>query len=129
MASDQFVSLRIATADGEIVTVSENEGDRDLWWAMRGAGHNFGIVTSVTSKIYDVPEQGKWAYEQLLFTGNQSKELFAAFNELADIQPPGFMVWTYLVRIPPLHPTEVSPLSTLSSPVNTSAYLPGQLHA
>ncbi|KAL3431774.1 hypothetical protein BDV09DRAFT_188102 [Aspergillus tetrazonus] len=109
MASDQFVSLRIATADGEFVTVSENEGDRDLWWAMRGAGHNFGIVTSVTSKIYDVPEQGKWAYEQLLFTGNQSKELFAAFNELADIQPPGFMVWTYLVRIPPLHPTELTP--------------------
>ncbi|KAL4813263.1 hypothetical protein BDW67DRAFT_177993 [Aspergillus spinulosporus] len=106
MASDQFVSLRIATADGEIVTVSEDEGDRDLWWAVRGAGHNFGIVTSVTSKIYDTPEQGKWAYEQLLFTGNQSEELFAAFNELADIQPPGFMVWTYLVRIPDLNPTE-----------------------
>ncbi|KAL4975568.1 hypothetical protein BDW66DRAFT_151852 [Aspergillus desertorum] len=106
MSSDQFVSLRIATADGEIVTVSENEGDQDLWWAMRGAGHNFGIVTSVTSKIYDTPEGGKWAHEVLLFTGSQSEALFEAFNNLADIQPPGFMVWTYLVRIPELNPEE-----------------------
>ncbi|KAL4737143.1 hypothetical protein BDV11DRAFT_206979 [Aspergillus similis] len=105
-ASDQFVSLRIATADGEIITVSENEGDEDLWWAVRGAGHNFGIITSVTSKIYDAPEKGKWAYEQLLFTGNQSEDLFAAFNKLADIQPPGFLAWTYLMRIPNLNPEE-----------------------
>ncbi|KAL4993940.1 hypothetical protein BDV10DRAFT_197933 [Aspergillus recurvatus] len=106
LASDQIVSLRIATANGEIIAVSENEGDKDLWWAVRGAGHNFGIVTSVTSKIYDAPEGGKWAYEQLLFTGNQSEPLFEAFNGLADIQPPGFMVWTYLVRIPEMNPEE-----------------------
>ncbi|KAL6232763.1 hypothetical protein BDW75DRAFT_232543 [Aspergillus navahoensis] len=106
MASDQFVSLRIATADGEIITVSEDEGDEDLWWAVRGAGHNFGIVTSVTSKIYDAPEGGKWAYEKLLFTGNQSEALFEAFNNLANIQPPGFMVWSYLLRIPELNPAE-----------------------
>ncbi|KAL4988130.1 hypothetical protein BDW68DRAFT_187456 [Aspergillus falconensis] len=106
MASDQFVKIRIATANGDIVTVSEDEGDKDLWWAVRGAGHNFGIVTSVTSKIYDAPEKGKWAYEQLLFTGNQAEALFEAFNNLADIQPPDFMVWTYLVRIPQLNPEE-----------------------
>ncbi|RDW79275.1 putative FAD-dependent oxygenase [Aspergillus mulundensis] len=104
MGADQIVSLRLATAEGEIITVSEDEGDEDLWWAMRGAGHNFGIVTSVTSKIYDVPEGGKWAYEQLMFTGDQSEELFEIFNELADIQPPEFFVWTYLVRIPDMDP-------------------------
>ncbi|KAL4912490.1 hypothetical protein BDW62DRAFT_216289 [Aspergillus aurantiobrunneus] len=104
LASDQFVSLNIATADGEIITVSEDGADEDLWWAMKGAGHNFGVVTSVTSKIYDVPNDGLWAYEQLTFTGDQVEELFQLFNELADFQPPGFMVWTYLLRNPGLDP-------------------------
>ncbi|KAL4923493.1 uncharacterized protein BDV17DRAFT_285393 [Aspergillus undulatus] len=104
MASDQIVSLRLATADGEIITVSEDEGDEDLWWAVRGAGHNFGVVTSVTSKIFDVPDDGLWAHEQLLFTGDQAEDLFERFNDLADIQPPGFMVWTYLMRVPELNP-------------------------
>lgn len=100
MASDQFVSLNIATADGEIITVSEESDDQDLWWAVRGAGHNFGIVTSATSKVYDIPNDGLWAFEQLAFTGDQVEELFEHFNDLADIQPPGFFVWTYLVRTP-----------------------------
>ncbi|KAL4797932.1 hypothetical protein BDV19DRAFT_377394 [Aspergillus venezuelensis] len=106
MGSDQIVSLKLATADGEIITVGEDEGDEDLWWAMRGAGHNFGVVTSVTSKIYDIPDDDLWAYEQLIFFGNQTEELFDLFNDLADIQPPGFMVWTYLLRIPALNPEE-----------------------
>lgn len=109
MAADQFVSLNIATADGEIITVSEESDDQDLWWAVRGAGHNFGIVTSVTSKVYDVPDGGLWAYEQLAFTGDQVEALFEHFNDLADIQPPGFFVWTYLLRIPGLDPENVSP--------------------
>jgi hypothetical protein len=40
--------------DAEVVTGS------DLWWAIKGAGHNFGIVTSVTSKTYDI-EHKDWA--------------------------------------------------------------------
>ncbi|KAL4787938.1 hypothetical protein BJX76DRAFT_345229 [Aspergillus varians] len=104
MAADQFLSLNVATADGKIITVSKDGEDEDLWWAMRGAGHNFGIVTSVTSKIYDVPNDGLWAYEQLSYNGDQVEELFERFNELADIQPPGFFVWTYLLHIPDVDP-------------------------
>ncbi|KAL4807630.1 hypothetical protein BDV18DRAFT_158846 [Aspergillus unguis] len=103
VAADQLISVTLATADGELVTASENENE-DLWWAVRGAGHNFGIVTSVTSKIYDVPDEGKWAYEQLIFGEEQVEALFEAFNKLADFQPPGFMIWTYLLHIPDLDP-------------------------
>ncbi|KAI0428763.1 FAD binding domain protein [Xylaria sp. FL1042] len=58
LVSDQFVSMNIVLADGELRTIDK---ESDLWWAMQGAGHNFGIVTSVTSKIYDV-EHRDWAY-------------------------------------------------------------------
>ncbi|KAL4871076.1 hypothetical protein BDV12DRAFT_183971 [Aspergillus spectabilis] len=106
VAADQFLSLNVVTADGVIRTISEDSGDDDLWWAMRGAGHNFGIVTSVTSKIYDTPDDGLWAYEQLIFNGDHVEELFKRFNELADFQPPAFFVWTYLLNIPALNPNE-----------------------
>jgi hypothetical protein len=48
---------------------------------MRGAGHNFGIVTSVTSKIYDT-EYPNYAYETLFFTGDKVEEVYATANEL-----------------------------------------------
>ncbi|KAA8648207.1 uncharacterized protein ATNIH1004_004090 [Aspergillus tanneri] len=46
--------MRLVTADGTLHTVSAFSPEAGLWWAVEGAGHNFGIVISVTSKIYDV---------------------------------------------------------------------------
>jgi FAD/FMN-containing dehydrogenase len=47
LVHDAWVSARVVVASGEIVTVSDDE-NQDLWWAMRGAGANFGVVTSAT---------------------------------------------------------------------------------
>lgn len=63
LLSDQIISMRVVLADGSMVNVSADENE-DLYWAMRGAGHNFGIVVSMKYKIYDIPE-GKdvWSWE------------------------------------------------------------------
>jgi FAD/FMN-containing dehydrogenase len=42
---DQLTAVEIVTADGRMVRTSESH-DSDLFWALRGAGANFGIVTS-----------------------------------------------------------------------------------
>ncbi|KAL2862722.1 uncharacterized protein BJX67DRAFT_375058 [Aspergillus lucknowensis] len=104
LVSDQFLSMHVVTADGEIRDVSAHGENSDLWWALQGAGHNFGIVTSVTSKIYDVPNEGLWAHEQLIFRGEQVEDVFDLFNQLSEIQPPGFLVWSYILRIPDIDP-------------------------
>ncbi|KAG9232703.1 hypothetical protein BJ875DRAFT_513893 [Amylocarpus encephaloides] len=65
LVSDQFVSMKVVLANGSLITVDEKS---DLFWAMKGAGHNFGIVTSVTSKIYDI-QQPNYAIETLIFKG------------------------------------------------------------
>ena len=72
LVADQFVSMNIVLADGTLHTIDEKS---DLWWAMRGAGHNFGIVTSVVSKIYDIQHR-EWSYQSFTFTGEKIEDLF-----------------------------------------------------
>lgn len=48
---DALVSARLVTAQGEMVEVSKTENP-DLFWAIRGAGANFGIVVSATFQAH-----------------------------------------------------------------------------
>lgn len=78
LVSDQFVAMNVVLANGTMITVNEKQ-HADLWWAMRGAGHNFGIVTSVSAKIYDVQEPN-WAYESFIYTGDKVAGVFETIN-------------------------------------------------
>lgn len=51
MAADSLVSARVVTATKGLVIASEEENS-DLFWALKGAGQFFGLVTEVTMKIY-----------------------------------------------------------------------------
>ena len=50
---DNLLSADLVTADGEIVTVSE-ERNADLFWGIRGGGGNFGIATSFEYRLHPV---------------------------------------------------------------------------
>jgi FAD/FMN-containing dehydrogenase len=53
MAIDALVSVEIVTADGRILIASESE-HADLFWAVRGGGGNFGVVTRFQFRLYPV---------------------------------------------------------------------------
>jgi FAD/FMN-containing dehydrogenase len=53
LSIDSLISVDIVTADGEIRTASATENE-DLFWAVRGAGSNFGVVTSFEFQAYPV---------------------------------------------------------------------------
>jgi FAD/FMN-containing dehydrogenase len=50
---DALVSVDLVTADGRFVTASENE-HADLFWAIRGGGGNFGVVTRFQFRLFPV---------------------------------------------------------------------------
>ncbi|KAL2788811.1 hypothetical protein BJX66DRAFT_326833 [Aspergillus keveii] len=61
---DALLSVRIVTADGSLLTASETSNS-DLFWAIRGAGANFGIITSATYRI--TPITSTYTNVQLIF--------------------------------------------------------------
>ncbi len=69
---DNMLSARLITASGDIVTVSEKE-NAELWWGLRGAGHNFGIVSELTVKAYKQVNGGMHWAGLLAFPGTPEK--------------------------------------------------------
>src|SRR6185503_11884355 len=53
MSIDNLLSCEVVTADGRVLTASSSEND-DLFWALRGGGGNFGIVTSFEFQAHPV---------------------------------------------------------------------------
>ncbi|KAJ2903494.1 FAD-dependent oxygenase [Zalerion maritima] len=103
LVADQFVSMDIVLANGTLTTIDESS---DLWWAVKGAGHNFGIVTSVTSTIYDI-EHSDWAIETLIFTGDKVEEVYQAANDHLlqnGTQPVDIINWSYWLNNPDADP-------------------------
>ena len=53
LSIDNLISVDIVTADGQLRTASATENE-DLFWAVRGAGSNFGVVTSFEFRAHPV---------------------------------------------------------------------------
>jgi len=53
LACDNTLAYGVVTADGELITASA-EDHSDLFWALKGGGGNFGVVTSITYRLHDV---------------------------------------------------------------------------
>jgi hypothetical protein len=81
---DNLVSADLVTADGEVITASE-DGDPELLWALKGGGGNFGVVTSFEFQLHPV---GPTLYGgMLMFPIERAEELTAAYRDFISQAP------------------------------------------
>ncbi|KAB8224369.1 hypothetical protein BDV33DRAFT_227228 [Aspergillus novoparasiticus] len=90
-AADSLVSAKVALYNGTVVTASATENG-DLFWGLRGAGHNLGIVLEFEVKVYDI-HPDPWTFMTLVYEADRIEEYFEAWNELEEtIADPGLVV-------------------------------------
>lgn len=76
-----MISARLITAEGKCINVSATENP-DLWWGLRGAGHSFGIISSLTVKAYSHINEGQHWMSTLIFTPDKIESLVESINAL-----------------------------------------------
>ncbi|KAI1129659.1 FAD-binding domain-containing protein [Nemania abortiva] len=92
---DALLSVRMITANGTIITVSKTSYP-DLFWAIKGAGANFGIVTAATYKLKTQTNQGVAMSTDLIFPANASQEYFNILSSLQGNMPKELSVITVM---------------------------------
>lgn len=99
MTIDNLASAEIVTADGIKYKASENE-NTDLFWAIRGGGGNFGVVTSFE---FDLHEVGPEIFAGLLvFPFDQVTQVMKQYRDFINAAPEELNVWVVARHAPPL---------------------------
>jgi FAD/FMN-containing dehydrogenase len=99
LSCDNLVAAELVTADGKIVTASE-QANQDLFWALRGGGGNFGVVTSFEYRLHPVGEiyGGPMLYE--LDDAATVLKFYRDFIRDAPEQFGGFPAWQIAPPLP-----------------------------
>jgi FAD/FMN-containing dehydrogenase len=100
---DNLISADVVLADGRLVTASE-QSHSDLFWALRGGGGNFGVVTSFTFRCHDIGEHGVIIGGPVLYDLADTAEVMRWYRELVPSLPEELSGWIALLTIPPAPP-------------------------
>ncbi|MGZ5199642.1 MAG: FAD-binding oxidoreductase [Telluria sp.] len=96
---DNLLGAEVITADGKRRHTSAQE-DPDLFWAIRGGGGNFGVVTQFEFALHPV---GPMVTAGLIvFPFAQAREVLVQYRDLVDKLPDELSVWAVLRKAPPL---------------------------
>ncbi len=99
MTIDNLISADLITAKGERLRASETE-HADLFWAIRGGGGNFGIVTQFEFKLHPVGPEILAGL--IVFPLKQAKQVLSRYREFVETVPEELNVWVVLRKAPPL---------------------------
>jgi hypothetical protein len=99
LAANNVVAVELVTADGSVVR-ADRESEPDLFWAVRGGGGNFGVVTALEVRLFPIAE----VYAGILWYPLEAGEdVLCAWMELAQGELPDELTTVgRLVSLPPI---------------------------
>ena len=99
LSIDNLLGVDVVTANGELVHASESENP-DLFWAVRGGGGNFGVVTSFEFRLHPVGPEVLSGL--IVHPFARAKELLQGYRRVAADAPDELAIWFVLRKAPPL---------------------------
>jgi len=98
VAANSVTAIEVVTADGELVR-TDAETEPALFWALRGGGGNFGIVTAIEFRLYPIAQ----VYAGTMFWPiERAPEVLRAWHELAPRMPEAMTTVGRLLMLPPI---------------------------
>jgi hypothetical protein len=83
LALDNLLRAEVVLADGRLVVAAE-DADAELFWALRGGGGNFGVVTSLTYRLHELPTV---LAGMLLFPFDRARSVLRGYHDLVAAAP------------------------------------------
>jgi FAD/FMN-containing dehydrogenase len=99
MTIDNLESAEVVTADGKVLRASASEHP-DLFWALRGGGGNFGVVTRFEFRLHPVGPQVLCGL--IVYPIAEAKTVLQQYREFIAKAPDDLSVWAVLRLAPPL---------------------------
>ncbi|KAJ5783898.1 CAZyme family AA7 [Penicillium psychrosexuale] len=99
---DALKSVQLVTAAGDLITVSATQNE-DLFWGIRGAGFNYGIVTSATYNVHDLTNEGNVLNADFMFPASLNETYFNILASYGTL-PAGLSLYTLVMNYPSVGP-------------------------
>ena len=96
--SDNVVGMDLVTGDGKLVRASSDEHP-DLFWALRGGGGNFGVVTGIDYTLYPIGPEIVGGV--VAWPAEDAPKVFELYRTMAEAAPPEFALVALLRPAPP----------------------------
>jgi FAD/FMN-containing dehydrogenase len=98
LQTNSITAIELVTADGEIVR-THSTSDPELFWALRGGGGNFGVVTAIEFKLYPVRE----AYAgMMIWDITHAERVITGWVKWAKDAPDNVTTSLRVMQLPPL---------------------------
>jgi FAD/FMN-containing dehydrogenase len=98
LQTNSVTAIEMVTADGDQIRI-DHDNEPDLFWAMRGGGGNYGVVTAMEFDLY--PAESFYA-GLMFFPIERAKEVLAAWQELTPSLPDEMTSVGRVLSFPPL---------------------------
>ena len=95
MTCDNLISIELVTAEGKLVKASKKQNE-DLFWALRGGGGNFGVVTSFEFELHNLGPEVMFCFVMY----PDSKDILKKFREYARNEPDEVGVLSFTGTVP-----------------------------